>query len=819
MTMIEALLYTRILLLFDWFGVSWSFSGLTQAEHPQYHSRPEVVIPLKVTATAGRMRPPGWVSYSLHFGGQRHIVHIKAKKLLLYEHLPVFTYTEQGALLEDHPFIQNDCYYHGYVEGDPESLVALSNCFGGFQGMVEVNNIAYEIMPIMFSTTFEHLVYKMDNEETESLTRRSGFMKDEITYQIEFQEIHNFTLKQSSYEGWWTHYRIAEVVVVIDNYLYIHYKKNISKLITDLYIVSNIVDSIYSVMGVKVLLFGLEVWTNPNPIIVDDVRKSMDIFCKWKTENISPRIKHDTAHLLIYRELRGLSGLGSKKGMCHPQRSCAIVTFVNRTLTLFAIAMAHHLGHNLGMSHDLSSCKCVPPKCIMHQDNPATPKFSNCSYSSFWWFTLHRGGCMFEHLYTTDIFKRKRCGNGIVEDKEECDCGPLRRCAKDPCCMPNCTLSYGSTCAFGLCCKNCQYLPSGEVCRKEANVCDLPEWCNGTSHKCPDDVYVENGIPCNTTAYCYEKQCNDRTERCRQIFGPEAKSASEICYTQVNSQGSRFGHCGFNGSTYVKCNASDVLCGRVQCDDVKEIPILRQHATVHWAHFNNVTCWGTDYHHGMTIPDIGDVKDGTECGQDHICIHRQCVHISILDSNCSPTFCNNRGICNSKHHCHCNYMWDPPNCVIKGHGGSIDSGPPPRRKVQKKFCYLCLILLIILLILFTYCIWLCVKKTKKEKKTVPPAKVGRVPQSQPPSFVSQGYPERQPSIPRVPSTTIPRAPPTTIPRAPPTTIPRAPPTIPRAPSRPFSRAPSTTFPRAPSRPVSRAPSIPRAPSKQTSIKR
>ncbi|XP_008047118.1 disintegrin and metalloproteinase domain-containing protein 29 [Carlito syrichta] len=704
----------ELLLLLYWLGVFLSCSGHIQAEHPQYHTTPEVVIPKRVTGTARGMEPRGWISYSLYFGGQRHIVHIKAKKLLLSKHLPVFTYTDQGALLEDQPFVRNDCYYHGYVEGDPESLVSLSTCFGGLQGILQIDDFAYEIKPMVFSTTFEHLVYKMDSEETQFPTMRSGFVQNELAGQMEFEEMDDLTLKQSSPEGWWIHFRRIEIVVVIDKYLYIRYGRNESKLLDDLYVIVNIVDSIIDVIGVNVLLFGMEIWTNRNPIVVDDVRKSSRLFCEWKLENIVPRIQHDTSHLFINRGLRGLSGLAISRSICQAQRSCAVVTFMNKTLGISAIAVAHHLGHNMGMNHDYYTCNCAQRKCIMHEDNPPTTRFSNCSHAFFWQYTVEKTTCLFENIYTVDIFNRTRCGNGVVEEKEECDCGPLKNCAKDPCCMPNCTLVDGATCAHGLCCKNCKFLPSGVLCRKEINKCDLPEWCNGTSHKCPDDVYVEDGIPCNISAYCYEKRCNDRNEHCRQIFGRGAKTANQTCYKKINTLGERIGHCGIKGATYIKCNISDVQCGRIQCKNVKEIPYLSDHTTVHWAHFNDVTCWGTDYHYGMKGPDIGEVKDGTECGTDHICIQKHCVHIAILDSNCSPAFCNKRGICNNKHHCHCNYRWDPPNCLLEGYGGSVDSGPPPRRKQRNKFCYLCLLLPFAL---FVLCCCLC--RLCKKKKPIP----------------------------------------------------------------------------------------------------
>ncbi|XP_045655350.1 disintegrin and metalloproteinase domain-containing protein 29 [Ursus americanus] len=791
MAMIKVLQDMKIILLLLWLGVFLSFCGHTEAKQPQYHSPPEVVIPLKIPGNSRGMKPAGWLSYSLHFGGKRHIVHIKVKKYLLSRHLPVFTYTDQGALLEDQPFVQNDCYYHGYVEGDPESLVALSSCFGGFRGLLQINDIAYEIKPMTFSTKFEHLVYKMESEETQFPEMNSDFVQEDTLPQLESQEINNFTQKQSNSRGWWRHTILVELAVVVDHTLYLRIHKNISKFTEDLFAMVNIADSIFEVLGVKLLLFGMEFWTTKNYFEVGDIRRSLKAFCIWKNDNLTPRLPHDTAHLFMSKPLRGMSGLGYVPGMCQPLLSCAVLTTLNRSIALVGIAIAHHMGHNLGMFHDGNYCSCGQVRCIMHTSNPPITAFSNCSLSFFWSYTVHQAKCVLYEIYTKDIFSKKRCGDGIVEDEEECDCGPLQSCAKDACCLSNCTMSYGSTCAFGLCCKDCQLLPSGETCRKQANECDLPEWCDGSSPLCPDDVYVEDGIPCNESAYCYEKRCNDRNDLCKQIFGEEAKSASHNCYKNINTLGDRFGNCGTNLSSYLKCNISDILCGRIQCTDVKEIPILREHSTVHQSRFNDVTCWTVDHHFGMPKPDIGEVKDGTECGPERICIHKKCVHISRLDSDCSPKFCNMRGICNNKHHCHCNYNWDPPNCLIRGNGGSVDSGPPPKRQRLKK-SYLLMFSLFWLLLLLCCLLCLCLRRKKKEEKvpTQPAKQVQKVPTlpAKPPPKAPTQPAKPPPKVPKSPSQTA--KPPPKVPKSPSQTA-KPPPKAPKSPSQ-TAKAPQKT---------------------------
>uniref|UniRef100_A0A8C6CGW0 ADAM metallopeptidase domain 29 n=1 Tax=Moschus moschiferus TaxID=68415 RepID=A0A8C6CGW0_MOSMO len=657
---------------------------------------PEVVIPLKITGTGRGMKPPGRLSYSLHLGGQRHVFHMKVKKHLLSRHLPVFTYSEEGALLKDQPFVQNDCYYHGYVEGDPESLVALSTCLGGFRGLLQINNVVYEIKPMIFSTKFEHLVYKMESEETQFPTMKSGFVQEETVEHFEFQETGNFTLKQSHHEGWWIHSFFVEMAVVVDYTLYNYFKKNVSKVKEDLFAIVNIVDSIYQVMGMKVLLIGLEFWTQRNFVEIDAVQRALRDFCVWKRKSFNTRLPHDIAHLFIKENYGRLLGLAYVGTVCNQLYNCGVDSFLNDKLQEFAYIVSHEIGHNLGMRHDDKICKCGSTKCIMFPSKTVATRFSNCSYASYW-NVVGKVRCMRISPNPENVFRQTRCGNSVVEEGEQCDCGSTYTCAKDPCCQSDCTLRAGATCAFGLCCENCTFMPSGSTCRKVENECDLPEWCNGTSYQCPEDVYMQDGTSCSGGGYCYEKRCNDRNEQCRKIFGKEAKNANEDCYKEVNTRGDRFGNCGLTASSYIQCEIPDILCGRVQCENVTEVPFLRDHSTVHWTRINGVNCWGTDYHLGMPIPDIGEVKDGTECGANHICINRKCTLKPSFGSVCSAETCNMNGVCNNRQHCHCSSEWRPPRCQAQGAGGSVDSGPPPGGDAAPDYSYLLLFRLIPLL--------------------------------------------------------------------------------------------------------------------------
>ncbi|XP_046505052.1 disintegrin and metalloproteinase domain-containing protein 21-like, partial [Equus quagga] len=318
----EAEVSMRVVLLLLWHGLSLFPTDLSQAGSSQHLSILEVVIPLKVTNRGRGAKTPVCLSYSLQFGGWRHIVHMKAKKLLVSRHLPVFTYMDQHALQQDQPFVPDDCYYHGYVKGVPESLVALSTCCGGFRGTLHINDLTYEIEPIRHSTTFEHVVYTVNTNETQFPSMRCGLTKKQIAHQqLEFEKAEKSTLKQNSTDNWWTHSWFLELAVVIDHNFFIYSQSNFSRVQEDVFLVVNIVDSIYQQLGTYVILIGTEIWNHGNVFPMVNIEQVLEDFSQWKQISLS-QLQDDAAHIFIKNSLIIVLGIDYVAGICHLPIDC-----------------------------------------------------------------------------------------------------------------------------------------------------------------------------------------------------------------------------------------------------------------------------------------------------------------------------------------------------------------------------------------------------------------------------------------------------------------------------------------------------------------
>lgn len=94
-------------------------------------------------------------------------------------------------------------------------------------------------------------------------------------------------------------------------------------------------------------------------------------------------------------------------------------------------------------------------------------------------------------------------------------------------------------------------MPSGELCRPQINECDpTREWQWDISS---DGMSMcRTGFPVVTVPFAIRRTATAMMDSAGD-FGEGAKSASPRCYKEINSQGNRFGHCGVNGTAYLKC--------------------------------------------------------------------------------------------------------------------------------------------------------------------------------------------------------------------------------------------------------------------------
>ncbi|XP_029792210.1 A disintegrin and metallopeptidase domain 3-like isoform X5 [Suricata suricatta] len=253
-------------------------------------------------------------------------------------------------------------------------------------------------------------------------------------------------------------------------------------------------------------------------------------------------------------------------------------------------------------------------------------------------------------------------------------------CKFKKCCDPErCTLIGPAECGTGPCCnKNtCRISVKGTVCRQSQDLCDFPEFCNGTSEFCVPDVTAADLQPCNNnTAYCFQGICQDTDRQCAELFGKFAKGSTSLCTQEVNIQEDDFGNC---GRKY--CNFKDILCGKIVCHWTRLEVIPFKKFDVQYTYMEGHVCVSAY----LRIPtahvtdDITYTANGTMCGPSMFCDRGRCTptHSYSKRINCdSLKNCSGHGVCTNLLHCHCDVGYSPPYCKPSpsSPGGSIDNG-------------------------------------------------------------------------------------------------------------------------------------------------
>ncbi|XP_063051414.1 disintegrin and metalloproteinase domain-containing protein 9 isoform X1 [Engraulis encrasicolus] len=676
----------------------------TASEQTSRLSAYEVTVPRRISRQRRDLDDQGKekVSYVIQAQGEEHVLVLEKNELLLPADFTVFTYDKDGSLITQKPNMQNHCHYRGYVEDIEGSSASLSLC-SGLNGRLVMGSSSYGIEPLEGSEEFEHVVYRVEDQDMGPLgcgTTHDHVREHNDTSDADadadtdaanpdqiighspsdvFGETVSHLIRNKRAIMLQTHY--VELMLVVDVERFNYNNRNDTYVREEMVQLANHLDSMYQQLNIRVVLVGLEIWTQANPISLDgSAGDVLGRFVDWRKKELLPRIRHDSAQLILKKGFGATVGMAFISAVCSSNHGGGINSFSNHQVAPFASIVAHELGHNLGMNHDDDrQCNCPAKSCIMGSGASGATNFSSCSADDFEKMTLRMGrSCLLNVPRPDEAYTTPYCGNKLVDLGEECDCGSEQECQKDPCCEPKtCKLRSWAQCAYGECCKNCKFLPGGYECRSRSDECDLPEYCNGSSPVCQQDVYVQNGHLCrNGKAYCYNGQCQHYEGQCQALFGPKAKSAPDACFEFVNSKGDRFGNCGYHDRGYRRCETRNAKCGKLQCENVNSGTVFGINPSFIQTPIGSTKCWGVDFMLGPDVPDPGMVGEGTKCGENKVCLNYECKDAAELNYDCNmETKCHGHGVCNSNKNCHCEYGWAPPFCADQGYGGSTDSGP------------------------------------------------------------------------------------------------------------------------------------------------
>ncbi|XP_053698665.1 zinc metalloproteinase-disintegrin-like crotastatin [Sabethes cyaneus] len=569
-------------------------------------------------------------------------------------------------------FVEN-CYYQGRIKGVLDSMAAISTCEGKVRGTVYDAHHTYSID--FDESTGEHYIQRLKQRHRVKRNHRARI-------------IGPYNANR--------HSKFVELVLVVDNSLYNKFDSDVWKVHRYCTDVANHVNMLFTPLNIFVVLTGVVVWDRIDHIQVDRrAEVTLNNFLQYRRKELLHQHPNDHAQLLTAVKFQdNVIGKARLGGMCTSNSSGAVIVVHTDNIAIQAGTVAHEMGHSFNMEHDVDEeCYCSDQKCIMTAMSPerSLKHWSSCSLEQLT-LAFNRG----LHLCLKNrpkVVHSASCGNGFVEEGEECDCG-LEEICDNQCCDPkSCKLRPGAVCAMGECCdlEVCQWYEAGTLCRTARGECDLPEFCTGNSEHCPKDVFKRHAEVCaGGRAYCIEGECKTRNDQCRMLWGPSGKESDEICYVR-NINGTKYANCGYDrdSHSFIRCAEQDILCGLLFCQQLNKnnlefgIEVFTEERIASTVKGRQViNC------HAAFI-DLGDAKqpmlvpDGAPCGEDKMCYQQQCWDFESLRQRgvgrLCPKDCSGHGVCNSEGNCHCDLGYAPPFCDQSGVGGSLDSGPASKK--------------------------------------------------------------------------------------------------------------------------------------------
>uniref|UniRef100_A0A671LS23 ADAM metallopeptidase domain 19b n=1 Tax=Sinocyclocheilus anshuiensis TaxID=1608454 RepID=A0A671LS23_9TELE len=176
----------------------------------------------------------------------------------------------------------------------------------------------------------------------------------------------------------------------------------------------------YKSLNIRVALIRLEIWNDQDKITVtNNPYSTLGAFLAWRRK----QLPNDNAQLVTGVSFQGtIIGLAPLKAMCSEYQSGGVNSDHSNSAVGVAATMAHEMGHNFGMSHDSPGC------CLAQPEDGDFPFLVNRHFkiNSLKRYLSSGGGkCLFNPPNTRVMYGGQRCGNGYLEEGEECDCGEV----------------------------------------------------------------------------------------------------------------------------------------------------------------------------------------------------------------------------------------------------------------------------------------------------------------------------------------------------------------------------------------------------------
>uniref|UniRef100_A0A8D2KW65 Uncharacterized protein n=1 Tax=Varanus komodoensis TaxID=61221 RepID=A0A8D2KW65_VARKO len=228
---------------------------------------------------------PRDLSYLIQAEGKDYVVHLQ-RKALLAKRFPVATYNSSQRV-EGHHEVQGDCYYHGYVEGAGASFLSLRAC-PGLSGLLQIEDLTYGISPLQGSPAFQHLLYRAEEGAPSS---RAGRPRGKAERHAVPAAGRRPAPSKGSLAHLQRHTKYMELFVQVDVRLFRFYEADVQATIQNVIHLIEMVDDMFATLGLRVLLVGVEIWTERNLVPVTDyVQLTVGQFNAWRVLTVRPRL-------------------------------------------------------------------------------------------------------------------------------------------------------------------------------------------------------------------------------------------------------------------------------------------------------------------------------------------------------------------------------------------------------------------------------------------------------------------------------------------------------------------------------------------------